>query len=145
MQQWLQGYLDGTISPGELVIIYHIGDEFSGETDVQLHGDGAYRMWSTVTVGRARRAFTGQVSRSDVRAIVQALLSAQIWDVRHVRNIPGDDDPEAIIAVQRGDGREEVILWVSEIDKRPSFAEAQQAILDLIRTVSSGEVLEVGR
>lgn len=99
MQEWLQGYLGGTISPHELTISYHIGDEFSGETDFQLGGDGTYALWSTVTRGRARRTFRGQVDHSEVRVLVQEFLDTEIWNVRHVQCIPGDDDPEAVIAV----------------------------------------------
>ncbi len=80
-----------------------------------------------------------------VRVLVQAFLDTELWNVRHVQSIPGDDDPEAVIAVQQGEAREEVTLWVSEVDRQPTFARSQHVILELIRTVSNGEVREVGR
>ena len=144
MRAWLQGYLAGQVPPAELTILYHIGDEFSGETDFRLRGDGAYTLWSTATSGRARRDFAGQVERGAVQEVARALIDARIWDVHHVRSLPGDDDPESRIAVRKGDTQQTVALWVSEIGERPAFAEAQEAILNLIRAVSRGEVLEVG-
>jgi hypothetical protein len=145
MREWLQAYLDGTLSPDDIAILYHVGDEFSGETDFRLHGDGVFSLWSTVTAGRARRDYTGRVDQKQVGDVARALLRGQVWNVRHVRAIPGDDDPEVRIAVQSGDSLAEVILWVSEVNHRPAFADAQRSLIELIREVSRGEVLEVGR
>jgi hypothetical protein len=145
MREWLQAYLDGTLSPDDIAILYHVGDEFSGETDFRLHGDGVFSLWSTVTAGRTRRDYTGRVDQKQVGDVARALLHGQVWNVQHVRAISGDDDPEVRIAVQNGDRVTEVILWVSEVNHRPAFAEAQRSLIELIREVSRGEVLEVGR
>lgn len=145
MKEWLQAYLDGKLSPDEIELLYHIGDDFSGETDFRLRGDGDFALWSTVTAGRARRDFAGRVDPEEVKIVARALLDAQLWTVQHLRSIPGEDDPEARIAVQKGGESAVAVLWVSEVKDVAAFAEAQKVLLDLIWQVSGGEVLEVGR
>lgn len=145
LQERLADYLAGKVAPDKIAILYHIGDEFSGETDFRLQGDGSFTLWSTVTAGRARRDYTGQVDLEQVKNVARGLLSARVWEVRHVRSIPGDDDPEVRIAIQHGDSIAQAVLWVSELKERPAFTEAQKPLLELIHQVSRGEVLEVGR
>jgi hypothetical protein len=141
----LNGYLDGTVAPADFVVRYRIGDSFSGETGLDLHGDGTYDAFSTATAGKQRRSYRGQLSIDDVQALVRALHEARIWEARHVRSKPREDDPLASLSVT-ADGRDAtVMLWVSEIGRVPPFAAAQDAVLDVIRRISGGEVLESGR
>ncbi len=145
MQNSLQAYLDKQIPASDFAIHYHIGDDFSGETDFQLRGDGTYELWSTVTPGRQHRTYSGQVSLAQVEQLVQELLAAEVWQTKHVRDKPGEDDPEASITIEADGQTFQVVLWVSEIRDSPPFARSQQALLTLVHTVSGGEVLEGGQ
>ncbi len=145
MEALLTGYLDGTIAPADLVVCYRIGDAFSGETGLDLRGDGTYDAFSTATAGRQRRTYRGQLSVDDARALVRALCDARVWEARHVRSKPREDDPLASLSVTADGADAAVELWVSEIDRVPPFAAAQDAVLDVIRRISGGEVLESGR
>jgi hypothetical protein len=145
MHDSIEEYLDQAISTSEFAIYYHIGDSFSGETDLLLKGDGQYELWSTVTQGRQRKEYTGQLVPERVREIAKTMQTVQLWEVKHVRAKPGEDDPDAIIGVQTGTARSEVVLWVSEISQSPAFSEVQDRLLSLIHDVSDGEVLESGR
>jgi hypothetical protein len=145
MEDLLAGYMNGTVAPEDLVLRYRIGDSFSGETGLELRGDGTYDAFSTATEGRQRRGYRGRLPAEEVQALVRALQDARVWDARHVRSKPREDDPPASLSVA-ADGREaDVTVWVSEIGQVPSFAAAQDAVLDLIRRISGGEVLESGR
>ena len=136
----LEGYLrDG----GALALDYGIGDGFSGRTEVELHGDGAYRAMTTGTPDRRPIEFTG--TTDDVRGVVGALVDARVWEAAHVRERPREDDPEAVIAARSDVGEGEVRLWISEIPDVPQFAAAQDALLAFAREVSGGRILEPGR
>ena len=63
----------------------------------------------------------------------------------HVRDRPGEDDPEASISARSPSGGGEVRLWVSEIRRVPQFAQAQDALLAFARQVSDGRIRESGR
>jgi hypothetical protein len=145
MERSLDAYLAREVPPAEFAVHYRIGDEFSGETEFRLWGDGRYDLRSTVTPGRATRTFAGQAEAAEVEELVRALKEARIWEATHVRTKPGEDDPEASIAVEGAGQEERVALWVSEIRESPPFARAQQALLALIRRLSGGEVLEGGQ
>jgi hypothetical protein len=145
MQSSLEGYLEKEIPGADFTLYYHIGDSFSGETDFRLGGDGSYALWSTVTEGRQRRDYTGQLATAQVEALVQDMLAAEIWKVKHVRSKPGEDDPLAIIGAKAGQQDFQVVLWVSEIRRVPSFVEVQDKILRLVHDISAGQVLETGK
>lgn len=145
MQTVLNEYLDQEITGSEITFYYHIGDSFSGETDFRLQGDGNYKVWSTVTQGRQRKEYSGKIEFSEVAALAQKMLAVKIWEVKHIRAKPGEDDPQAVIGVLAGEQDYQVILWVSEISQSTPFEEVQRSILDIVYKVSQGEVLEVGR
>lgn len=144
MQRVLQSYLQNQVSGAAFTIHYHIGSEFSGETDLVLRGDGAYELWSTATADRARRVYSGSLDVAEVRQIVQLMLDERLWEVRHIRAKPGDDDPETLIAVEAEQQRFETVLWISEVRHVPAFVRVQAALLDLISAVSRGEIRESG-
>jgi len=141
----LKAYLNETLPPAEFAIYYHIGDDFSGETDLRLRGDGDCKLESTVTQGRQRKTYHGHVPPNRVAVVVRKLQESCIWEVRHVHPRPGEDDPEAIIAVEAAGKRDQVVLWVSEIGECPPFAKAQAPLLALVHELSKGEVLESGQ
>ena len=138
-------YLDGTTNRSEFVIRYHIGDDFSTETQFDLRGDGAFDLWSTATHGRQRRTFSGQLDINQVQQVVTALQETRFWEVQHIKTHPGEDDPEASIAVTAGGDSFQVTLWVSEIRHSPIFNKAQQLLLALVHEISGGQVLENGQ
>src|SRR4051794_10706665 len=129
MDESLKAYLDGKLPPAHFAIRYQIGDDFSGQTDLRLRGDGEYKLDSTVTEGRQRKTYDGQVPADRVIVVARELQSARVWEVSHVHPRPGEDDPEAIIAVEAADKRAQVVLWVSEIGECPPFAQVQAALL----------------
>lgn len=145
MQDILKAYLAREMAGSDITFYYHIGDSFSGESDFQLRGDGSYEVWSTVTKERQRKNYSGHLDLSQVEALAQAMIAVQIWEVKHIRSKPGEDDPQAIIGVKTGQQNFQVVLWVSEISKSPPFVEVQKHILDLVHEVSNGEVLEIGQ
>ena len=145
MKDCLNEYFEKQTDVSNFVVHYHIGDSFSGETEFRLEGDGKYELWSTATKGRQRKTYTGQVEVEQVKQMVKEFLDAEVWEVRHFRDKPGDDDPEASIEVECGGQKYRVALWVSEIRKSPQFVKAQQALLTLAHTLSAGEVLESGK
>jgi hypothetical protein len=144
-EELLNRYLDGTVAPGDFVLRYQIGDSFSGETRLQLRGDGTYDAFSTATAGRQRRSYSGQLPTDQVQALARALRDARVWEARHVRDKPREDDPPASLSVSAGGDDAGVTLWVSEIGRVPQFAAAQDAVLAMIRRISDDEVLESGR
>lgn len=145
MPDSIEKYLDQTINASDFVITYHIGDSFSGETDLILKGDGQYELWSTVTSGREHKTYSGQVDSDQVQDIARKMEEVELWKVSHLRSKPGEDDPEALIGIETGSGRWQVVLWVSEIEQSARFVEVQDKLLALVREVSDGEVLETGR
>ena len=145
MEKCLDDYLSDRIPPADLAIHYHIGTAFYGETDFLLTGDGAYQLWSTVTEGRQRHEYSGQMGVSDVQEVVRTMLSVRLWEVKHVFSERGRDNPEARIVVTCGEQTFPVVLWVMEIDDVPAFDEVQEKILKLVRRVSDDEVEEPGR
>ena len=141
----LDGFLDGTIAPGDFVLRYRIGSAMKDETELELRGDGGYEAESTATAGGRRLTYAGELPVEDVRALVTALVDARVWEAQHViRRQPKGDVP-AVIAVSGGGAEEAVTLWASEIADVPQFDAAQAAVLAVIRRVSDGEVLEPGR
>jgi hypothetical protein len=145
MEQALRAYLSEGATRPELTIHYHIGNSFSGETELRLRGDGAYELWSTVTQGRQRKTYSGTVEVSRVEELVRKFLEVELWNVRHLGQKRAHDDPEASIGIEINGERFAVALWVSEISQSPAFSQAQQELLSLARDVSAGEVLEQGR
>lgn len=133
-----EGTLDGVLS-------YAVGDEFRGATELRLATDGAYELRSTRTAGRQELTFDGRIEPERVQAIAAAWRDARLWDVRHLRSKPGDDDPEAILALEAGDTRSEAVLWVSEVPSSEPFRRAREPLLELIQELSDGQVLEYGR
>jgi hypothetical protein len=129
----LNGYLDGTVAPADLVVRYRIGDSFTGETGLDLRGDGTYDAFSTVTAGRQRRSYRGQLPVDDARSLVRALRDARFWEARHVRSKPREDDPLASLSVAAGGRDAAVEVWVSEIELVPPFAAARHHPPDLGR------------
>jgi hypothetical protein len=132
------GTLDGVLS-------YEVGDEFRGATAFRLATDGAYELRSTRTTGRRELTFDGRIQPERARAIAATWRDASVWEVRHQRSKPGDDDPEAILALEAGDRRSEVVLWVSEIPSSERFRRAREPLLDLLGELSDGQILEFGR
>lgn len=145
MQETLEAYLSAESPDGSLALHYRIGDAFSGLTDFRLSGDGRYELTSSVTQGRKRKQYTGGAGAAAFQALARAILDERLWEVAHVRQRPGEDDPPAIVEVETPEQMFTVKLWVSEIRLCPAFGRVQTRILDLVRTLSSGEVLESGR
>ncbi len=145
MEQALKAFLDGILDPEEFEIHYHIGGGLWGETEAHLRGTGAYRLSSTVTDGRQLRTYAGRVDTAEVRELTRVALRVRLWEAGHVADRRGRDNPDARIDVTAGAETYPVVLWVSETDEVPAFNEVQQRILDLVRRLSGGEVLEVGR
>jgi hypothetical protein len=123
---------------------YHVGSEFYGETDARFQADGRYELWSTVTEGRQRREFSGQCGPEDIRELVSLVAREELWAVHHVRPTQTDDD--ALARLEAGDGIRHGAseLWVSEVESVPSFARVQDAVLELVRRLSAGSILETG-
>lgn len=145
MENIIIAYLNGQLSSTDLEVHYHVGSSFSGETDFHLYGDGTYQLWSTVTQDRQRREYSGQLNTAEVHELVRTMLSVKLWEVKHISTERGLDNPEARIIITSGKESFPVVLWVSEIDEVPAFDEVQEKILTLVRRVSGGEVLEIGR
>jgi hypothetical protein len=124
---------------------YHIGSEFYGETAAHFEADGKYELWSTATPGRERRQFSGRCDPKEVRDIVALIKREQLWTVQHVQPNQADDDSLAILQVGDATRHARIELWVSEIESVPSFGRVQTAVLDVIRRLSGGEILEAGR
>lgn len=145
MQEMLQDYLSAGAPAEGLALHYRIGDDFSGETDFRLHSDGRYELTSSATQGRKRKQYVGGAGAGAFQTLASAMLKERLWEVTHPRPHPGEDDPPAIIEVETPEQTFAVTLWVSEIRLCPAFGRVQTRILDLIHTLSSGEVLESGR
>jgi hypothetical protein len=145
MHDTLSGYLSKNIRASDFSIHYHIGDDFSGETDFRVKGNGEYSLWSTVTEGRQRRTYKGELPPSEVEELATKLLQADLDSVKHVHPRPGEDDPEATISIAHGNKKSQATLWTSEIRECPPFAAAQKSLLALVQRVSRGEVLEAGQ
>ena len=145
MQDILNAYISGQLPPADLTITYHIGDDFSGETFLELHGDGTYTLWSTSTSGRQRRDYNGQIEQTAVQELVREMIDQRIWEAKHVRSKPREDDPPVSIQVISPADRAEVSLWISEVQQVSAFASIQNSLLSLIRAMSSNEILESGR
>jgi hypothetical protein len=133
-----QGTLDGVLS-------YRVGDEFRGATELRLAADGSYELSSTRTAGRRRLTFEGRIDAERVRAVAAAWRAARLWDVEHQRAKPGEDDPEAILALETGGRRSDVVLWVSEVPSSEPFRRAREPLLELVQELSDGQILEYGR
>ena len=142
MESDLPGLVEGTLDG---VLSYEIGDEFRGATELRLGSDGTYELSSTRTAGRQKLTFEGRVDPERVRAVAAAWREAQLWEVEHQRSKPGEDDPEAILALETGGRRSEVVLWVSEVPSSDAFQRAREPLLELIQELSDGEILEYGR
>ena len=133
-----QGTLDGVLS-------YAVGDEFRGATELRLGSDGAYELSSTRTADRQRLTFEGRIDPERVRAVAAAWREARVWEVEHLRSKPGEDDPEAVLALEAGNRRSAVVLWVSEVPSSDAFQRAREPLLVLIQELSDGQILEYGR
>lgn len=137
MHERLDGLLDGSIPPGEVTLHYRVGSSFTGRTELFLRGDGHYELTSNVTSGRAERAYSGEAEGA--REIARAWVEQAIWDFEP----DGEkrmDDPLCILGV---DG-DETALRLHQAREHPGFRAAQAPVLELIRRVSGGEVLESG-
>ena len=145
MRKSLRAYRAKKVAAQDFAIHYHIGGGLSGETDFRLWGDGNYDLWSTVTKGRQRKSYCGQMESCLVDEVVEQMLATKVWQVRHLYPTPALDDPDAMIAVKAGNQKSEVVLWVSEIRESPPFQKVQEQLLSLIHDVSQGEVLENGQ
>ncbi|MBZ0304317.1 MAG: hypothetical protein K8J31_31565 [Anaerolineae bacterium] len=145
MQDLLNAYLSRQIPAADLTITYHIGDDFSGETYLELRGDGVYELWSTATAGRQRRSYSGQTDQAAVENLARSMIEQRLWEVQHVRSKPGEDDPLVSIQVATPANRAEVLLWISEVRQVAAFAAVQAELLDLIHSLSNHEILEGGR
>lgn len=143
MRNSLRAYLQQKIAGNEFMIHYHIGNDFSGETDFRLQGDGSYHLWSTVTQGYLRKSYSGQVAPEQVRKIAQDMLNAKVWRVKHTHP-RGLDDPDVKITVFAKGQKSGVVLWLSEVRESLPFAGIQQKLLEVVHRVSEGEVLENG-
>lgn len=135
----------GQADPQGFWLDYRIGSEFYGETSAHFEADGTYDLWSTVTEGRERRQFSGQHDPRDIGDIVALIDREHLSTVRHVRPNQADDDSLATVDIGDATSRARVELWVSEIESVPAFARVQAAVLDLIRRLSDGTILEAGR
>lgn len=145
MPRSLKAYLNKEITAKDFVIHYHIGGGLMGETDLQLQGDGSYQFWTTATKGRQKKSHSGQVMIPQVEQVVQSMLAAKIWQVRHIYTSPALDDAGAMITVFAKRQKFEIVLWVSEIGESPSFQKVQEQLRDLIQNVSDVEGLESER
>lgn len=125
-------------------VTYHIGDAFNGETRLDVHGDGRFELFSTVTAGRRAREWDGELPVQRVALLAQALIDAEVWTARPVRK-GGDDDPLATIAVNGTSGSPSVGVPASQTRAVIPFAVSQAALLELARELSEGAVLETGR
>ncbi len=145
MQNIFENYLSGKIEGVDYRINYDIGDDFRGKTSMVLWGNGKYRIESSVTQGRKTLNIKGTVADHQVIDLTQCMISKKLWEVKHIRPIPGDSEPSAKITITSGDKTHSVELWVGEIRKTPAFKEVQDLILSIIKRESNNEILEVGR
>lgn len=141
MHKNLKAYLSQKISDTDFAIHYHIGNDFCGETDFRLQGNGTYDLWTTVTNGRRKKSYSGQVAICQVEQVVEEMLTTRIWQVQHIYATRALDDPGAKIAIEVANQKSEVMLWASEIRESPPFAAVQAQLLSLIDEVSQGQVL----
>ncbi len=144
MEDILNKYLSGKIEDYELIIKYHTGNSFLGETFFELKGDGSYKLWSTVTRKRRKREFTGNIDKKLVIELVEIILKKKIWEIKHINPNPADDDAEAIISVQEKNNVFSAVLWISEIRNVEEFKEVINVIIKIIRDISHNKILESG-
>ena len=144
MQMSLEWYLSGRIEPSQFTIRYQIGNANSGETRMDLAGDGGYDMVSTVTEGFKELHFSGKVAKKEVRRLARKMIANKIWDVRHTRSHPGMDEPVPSIEVIANGKSASINCWGSELKVTPAFSEVQDYILKLIHRESGDLILESG-
>jgi hypothetical protein len=142
MESGLAGLEEGTLDG---VLSYEVGNEFRGATELRLGSDGTYELSSTRTADRQKLKFEGRVDPARVRAAAAAWREARLWEVEHQRSKPGEDDPEAILALDAGGRRSDVVLWISEVPSSEAFQRAREPLLELIQELSDGQILEYGR
>ena len=145
MKQELNLILKNGISNSDFRIQYKKGNSFSGETDFNLDSDGTCEVWSTVTKGRLKKSFEGQLLEEEIQELLKMFLSAKLWKTKHNPSKQREDDSLASIIVFVGEKKYDNSLWVSEIRNCPNFDNPQQAILRIIKNISKGEILENGR
>lgn len=137
MRERLEGYLDGSIPAREVTLHYRVGSSFTGRTELFLRGDGHYELTSDVTEGRAERSFSGETEGA--RDVARAWVEQAVWSFEP----DGEkrmDDPPCILGV---DG-EQMVLRLHQAREHAGYQAAQAPVLELIRSVSGGEVLESG-
>ena len=145
MQETIEAFLRGDMPRGTFVLRYRIGSGFSGLTTLEVRGNGDYEAVSTVTEGRRKLHFTGRISSERLERLVQAVAEARVWETPADFGIPKLDEPVPTIAVEADGEEQEVSVPASRLKEVPTFARAQEAMLEFVREVSDGAVLESGR
>jgi hypothetical protein len=128
----------------DVSVTYHIGDAFNGETRLEVRGDGAFTLFSTVTAGRQPLEWDGVLPAHRVGALARVLIDAGVWDAQPFRK-QGDDDPLATITVAGNAESRSVGVPASQTHAVEQFATSQAVLLELARELSGGAVLEEGR
>ncbi len=145
MEQQLNAFLEGEIAPEAFQLSYQVGDDFSGATALECFGNGNYHLESSVTTERQLAHFDGQVAANEIVSIAQAMVDHKIWNVRHGRPLPGDGEAVPTITIMVDGKATKVDCWGGEVVSTPQFAAVQDLILGLIKRISGGQILEVGR
>jgi hypothetical protein len=145
MQDILKEYINGSLKPESLEIKYRIGDEFTGITSFDLLGNGKYQLISNVRKGRLLKNIEGSIEQNHVRDLVSLMQSNELWNVSHFQAQIADGDRVTSIEVRNGEDSQTVVLWGAEVKEVPAYNKVQDRILELIKEISSGEILELGR
>lgn len=114
----------------------------AGVTELTVTAAGTYALDSKVTEGRRPLHLDGQLTPQQ-RDTVLALINQHdlLATPASTRNI-GDDEEPNIIEVRDGDLVHELRVWHGDAMKLPGFHAFEQGLVDVIREVSGGAVLD---
>src|SRR5438034_583237 len=90
--QFLLDAAGGGVAEERLLFHFHVGNDFTGFTDLEVLGTGQVRLKSTLTDRRLLYWRVETLHTKRVRRFLTSLHSNQIWSVTPSHNSPEDDD-----------------------------------------------------
>jgi hypothetical protein len=143
VEAFLRDLRAGNVDRRKALIHYHVGNDFTGFTDLEILGNGDARLKSTVTRG-LNLVWTGSsVDDTSLDHLLRTLISTKIWLIKGTRMEGLPDEPRIELELWFGKEKWSTGFWQFDIADNPAWGRIRKQVAAIVDDLSGGKVLQI--